>query len=71
MKYNHPAQFPKALVERIIKGHSNEGDLVFDPFLGTGTTCVVAKELERHSLGCELLKEYIDICEIRGMVVAK
>lgn len=71
MKYNHPAQFPKSLVERIIKGHSNEGDLVFDPFLGTGTTCVVAKELERHSLGCELLKEYIDICEIRGMVVAK
>jgi len=69
MKYNHPAQFPKALVDRIIKGHSNEGDLVFDPFLGTGTTCVVAKELNRNSIGCELIDEYIDVCKERGVEV--
>lgn len=69
MKYNHPAQFPKALVERIIKGHSNEGDLVFDPFLGTGTTCVIAKDLGRNSIGCELLEDYIGICRMRGVEV--
>ena len=69
MKYDHPAQFPKALVERIIKAHSNEGDLVFDPFLGTGTTCVIAKGLGRNSLGCELLDEYLEICKVRGVEV--
>ena len=71
MKYNHPAQFPKTLVERIIKGHSNEGDLVFDPFLGTGTTCAIAKELSRRSLGCELVEEYIEICRVRGVEVSE
>ena len=65
MKYNHPAQFPKPLVERIIKAHSCEGDLVFDPFLGTGTTCVVAKELKRNSIGCEVNEEYIQISKLR------
>ena len=69
MKYNHPAQFPKALVDRMIKGHSNEGDLVFDPFLGTGTTCVVAKELGRNCFGCELLDEYVSVCQQRGVEV--
>ena len=55
------------MVERIIKAHSNEGDLVFDPFLGTGTTCVVAKELGRNSFGCELVDEYLEVCNIRGV----
>lgn len=69
MKYNHPAQFPPLMVERIIKAHSNEGDLVYDPFLGTGTTCVIAKELNRNSIGCELVDEYIDVCKERGVEV--
>ena len=68
-KVKHPAMFPPPMIERIIKAHSNEGDLVFDPFLGTGTTCVVAKELGRNSLGCELLDEYLEICKVRGVEV--
>lgn len=66
-KVKHPAMFPPPMIERIIKAHSNEGDLVFDPFLGTGTTCIVAKELGRNSLGCELLDEYLEICRLRGV----
>lgn len=61
----HPAQFPPIMIERIIKAHSNKGDLVFDPFLGTGTTCVVAKDLQRHSIGCEIFEDYVEIAEAR------
>jgi len=58
---NHPTQKPIALLERIIKASSNEGDLVLDPFSGTFTTCFVAKELGRKSIGIELQDEYIKI----------
>lgn len=58
---NHPTQKPIALLERIIKASSNEGDLVLDPFSGTFTTCFVAKELNRNSTGIELQDEYIKI----------
>ena len=58
---NHPTQKPISLLERIIKASSNEGDLVLDPFSGTFTTCFVAKELNRHSIGIELQDEYVKI----------
>lgn len=58
---NHPTQKPVALLERIIKASSNKGDLVLDPFSGTFTTCFVAKELGRNSIGIELQDEYIKI----------
>ncbi len=58
---NHPTQKPIALLERIIKASSNEGDLIMDPFSGTFTTCFVAKELGRNSIGIELQEEYIKI----------
>ncbi len=58
---NHPTQKPIALLERIIKASSNEGDLVLDPFSGTFTTCFVAKELGRKSIGVELQDEYVKI----------
>ena len=58
---NHPTQKPVALLERIIKASSNPGDLVLDPFSGTFTTCYVAKELGRNSLGIELQDEYVKI----------
>lgn len=58
---NHPTQKPIALLERIIKASSNEGDLVLDPFSGTFTTCFVAKELNRNSIGIELQDEYVKI----------
>ena len=58
---NHPTQKPISLLERIIKASSNEGDLVLDPFSGTFTTCYVAKELNRNSIGIELQDEYVKI----------
>ncbi len=54
----HPCQLPEALLERIIKVSSNEGDLVFDPFTGSGTTLAVAARLKRDWLGCELSDDY-------------
>ncbi len=58
---NHPTQKPIALLERIIKASSNENDLVLDPFSGTFTTCYVAKELGRESIGIEIQDEYVKI----------
>ncbi len=58
---NHPTQKPVALLERIIKASSNEGDLVLDPFSGTFTTSYVSKMLGRRSVGIELQEEYIRI----------
>lgn len=58
---NHPTQKPIALLERIIKASSNEGDIVLDPFSGTFTTSFVAKQFKRKSLGIEIQEEYIKI----------
>ena len=58
---NHPTQKPVALLERIIKASSNEGDVVMDPFSGTFTTSYVAKELGRKSIGIELQEDYVKI----------
>ncbi len=61
----HPTQKPEALLERIIKACSNEGDIVLDPFSGSGTTCFVAKKLNRKYIGIEKNKEYFDISKRR------
>jgi adenine-specific DNA-methyltransferase len=58
---NHPTQKPVALLERIIRASSNEGDLVLDPFSGTFTTCTVAKDLGRNCIGIEMQEAYIKI----------
>jgi site-specific DNA-methyltransferase (adenine-specific) len=58
---NHPTQKPVALLERIIKASSNEGDSVLDPFSGTFTTCYVAKGLGRNTVGIEIQDEYVKI----------
>lgn len=50
---NHDNQIPEVYLERVIRACSNEGDLVLDPFLGSGTTGVVARELERRFIGVE------------------
>ena len=57
----HPTQKPVALLERILLASSNEGDLVFDPFLGSGTTLLAAFRLHRRSLGCELSAEFLTL----------
>ena len=56
----HPCQLPEALLERIIKVSSNPGALVFDPFVGSGTTLAVAARLGRDWLGCEMSGEYAE-----------
>jgi DNA modification methylase len=55
---NHSAAFPEALPEWFIKLFSDEGDLILDPFVGSGTTCAVAQKLRRNSVGIEVLVEY-------------
>lgn len=62
---DYATQKPKALLERIIKASSNEGDLVADFFCGSGTTCVVAKELGRNYLGCDIGEKAISITNQR------
>jgi modification methylase len=54
----HPTQKPEALIQRILIGCTNPGDLVLDPFFGTGTTGAVAKRLGRHFIGIERDKDY-------------
>lgn len=63
----HPAQKPEKLLEIIISASSNVGDIVMDPFFGTGTTGVVAKRLNRKWIGIESNEEYIDIAQKRIM----
>ena len=50
---DHPTQKPEKLIAKLILASSREDDLVFDPFLGSGTTAVVARKLNRHFLGIE------------------
>ena len=50
----YPTQKPLALLERIIRASSNEGDVVLDPFCGCATTCVAAEKLDRHWIGADL-----------------
>jgi len=61
----HPAPFPHALARDHILSWSNEGDVVLDPFAGSGTTCVAAKELGRRYVGIEVNTAYVEICEKR------
>lgn len=56
---NHPTQKPEKLIAKLILASSNKGDIVFDPFLGSGTTAVTAKKLGRHFVGIEKEKEYV------------
>lgn len=58
---NHPTQKPEALLERIIRASSNEGDVVFDPFGGSFTTSAVARKLKRKSISIDMNPEYYKI----------
>jgi site-specific DNA-methyltransferase (adenine-specific) len=61
----HPAVFPKLLARDQIISWSNEGDIVFDPFMGSGTTAYVARALGRHYLGFEISDKYMEIINSR------
>lgn len=58
----HPCQFPEDLISRIILCSTNEGGVVFDPFMGAGTVAVVARDHGRHFMGAEKDERYHDIC---------
>lgn len=61
----HPTQKPEALIERIVSASTNPGDLILDPFLGSGTTAVVAKRLGRRCIGIEQDSEWCAIAQKR------
>ncbi|OIP69911.1 MAG: hypothetical protein AUK43_11305 [Oscillatoriales cyanobacterium CG2_30_40_61] len=62
---SHPAQFPIAVIDRIIKASSHGGDLIIDPFLGSGTTAIAALSLNRQVIGFEIKPEYCEIATQR------
>lgn len=64
----HSAVFPEELVKTIIENFSNEGNLIYDPFMGTGTTAIVAKKLNRNYLGSELTEKYFKVINDRMRV---
>ena len=61
-RLGHRDQKPIDLIEKLIRVSSNAGDLVLDSFMGSGTTCAAAKNLNRQYIGIEKEKEYYDIC---------
>jgi adenine-specific DNA-methyltransferase len=61
----HPAQFPVALIERIVRACSRKGDLILDPFAGSGSTLVASLLNDRRSLGIEVRPDYCAIAERR------
>jgi len=63
--YNHPAIFPEKLVADQINTWTNKNDLVYDPFMGSGTTAKIAHLLGRKWIGSEISKEYVEIAETR------
>jgi len=61
----HPTTKPIRLFEEFIKISTNEGDKIFDPCMGSGTTAIASKALNREWCGCEINKDYVDIAETR------
>lgn len=62
---SHAAVFPEKLVSTILENFSNENDIIYDPFMGTGTTAIVSKKLNRRWVGSEISEIYCDIAEKR------
>lgn len=61
----HPFTFPEDLIERLVKLYTFAGETVLDPFVGSGTTVVVAEKLDRLGIGFELSEKYIGLCKAR------
>lgn len=60
-RVGHPAPFPEELPARLIKLYSFEDDVVLDPFVGSGTTCIAALKLKRNYLGYDIVEEYVKL----------
>lgn len=61
----HPAQYPERLIDRIVLAFTDKGDVVLDPFMGSGTTAAVAKKNGRKYIGYEIVPEYNEIASNR------
>ena len=64
-RVGHPAPFPLALAERVIRLYSYVGDVILDPFVGSGTTCLAAKMASRHYVGYEIDEAYAELSRQR------
>lgn len=64
-KTQHPCQFPVELVERLVLSLTNEGDSVFDPYMGVGSSIVAAVKHKRVGYGCDIVRRYVDVAEKR------
>ena len=60
-KVAHPCQFPVELVERLVLSLSNEGDNIFDPYMGVGSSVIAALKNNRNGYGCDIVQEYVNI----------
>lgn len=61
----HPATFPISLSKKVIELFSHEGELILDPFVGSGTTLIAAQDLNRNAIGFDLQEDYINVCKNR------
>ncbi len=61
----HPATFPISMARKIVELFTHEGELVLDPFVGSGTTLLACQDLNRNAIGFDLQKKYIELCEQR------
>ena len=61
----HPAVFPISMAKRVIEQFTHKGELVLDPFVGSGTTLLAAQDLDRNAVGFDLKQEYIDLANSR------
>ncbi len=64
-KEKHPAVFPISLASKVISLFSHKGELVIDPFVGSGTTLVAARDLDRNAIGFDLNESYAELCDNR------
>jgi DNA modification methylase len=69
-KYDHPTQKPIALIDRPIRNHIKRGELIYDPFLGSGTTLAAAEVSERTCCGMELDPKYVDVAVSRWQALS-
>lgn len=65
ISFKHPATYPEELAKRHIESWSNEGDIVYDPFMGSGTTAKMSILNKRNYIGSEISKDYCDIINLR------
>lgn len=64
-RQNHPTQKPEGLIERMVLASSNEGDVVLDPFSGSGTSLRVCQQLKRRAIGFEINPDYVEMMQSR------